>query len=532
MQDIRFDKMPDDTKIMAIGTLFRRVNNTQWAVNLELAPKTEMGSLRVSNIPVLARKRVLNPTKEHKPAGYPHSFVIDSSATWQRKTLGDYPVSAAIRQMDMRQNCFCFWANGIEIYLPQIELARVLFLHDGYLSRSALESDYLKNEFSIEYDKPNVARVNVLPSSSYPLKSLDEYESRRLLSWILLDPDARASYESIGRSQKLYGYEKGGYRHWVFEFTPPQLSSAYCEVRGRFDKQTRSMLVYEVVSLRNIHAAIPDEIEFFHPKLREYVRGEGDAGIRLVAERPPLHQVHDGADANADTSAVLLRAPTVIFEFSKAFNTRKVAEKKQEGVKGKSDNEIGSQASSHVSTEESVIGGALPSAEWAAELDETDDLHLYANKFDCFQSMLERLVAVHGCVIRSQTLHKLPRVYRCKRHLLLDGNPRCLAVVEVELQNRLFYILEVDTSDGVCSLSTQLLRLKSPEDWPQQLKLLAEELTQKSLHWPSQRLKALCGKDGYSGIPHPQTKSVDKGKLHEESIEHWAARFHSWMAIS
>jgi hypothetical protein len=39
----------------------------------------------------------------------------------------------------------------------------------------------------------------------------------------------------------------------------------------------------------------------------------------------------------------------------------------------------------------------------------------------------------------------------------------------------------------------------------------------------------LCGKDGYSGIPHPQTKSVDKGKLHEESIEHWAARFHSWM---
>jgi hypothetical protein len=31
------------------------------------------------------------------------------------------------------------------------------------------------------------------------------------------------------------------------------------------------------------------------------------------------------------------------------------------------------------------------------------------------------------------------------------------------------------------------------------------------------------------GIPHPQTKSVDKGKLHEESIEHWAARFHSWM---
>ncbi|WP_370550526.1 Tn7-like element transposition protein TnsE [Edwardsiella tarda] len=230
-----------------------------------------------------------------------------------------------------------------------------------------------------------------------------------------------------------------------------------------------------------------------------------------------------------NTKPVLLQVPSVVFEFSKAFNTRKIADKKQEGAKGKADDEIGSKASEDVSTEESVFGGILPSAEWTAEADETGDLRLYANKFDCFQSMLEQLVVTHGCVIRSQQLHKLPKLYRCKRHLLLDGNPRCLAVVEVELQGRTFYILEVDTSDGVCSLSTLLLRLKSSLDWPKQLTLLAEELTQKSLHWPSQRLKMLCGKDGYSGIPHPQIKSVDKGKLHEESIEHWAARFHSWM---
>ena len=529
MQDIRFEKVSDDTTILAIGSLFRRVNNTQWGINLDLAPQAEIGSLRVSNLPVLARKRVLNPTQKHKSAGFRLSFTIESSATWQRKCLGDFPVSLAIRAMDKRQHCFCFLANNIQIYLPQLELARVLFLHDGYLSRSALEPDYLRSEFSIEYPGPNVARVNVLPSSSYPLKSLDDYESRRLLSWILIDPDARASYESIGRSQKLNGYEQSGYRHWDFEFTPPPLRSASFEVRGRFDKQTQSMLVYEVASLRNVQAAIPDEVEFFHPKLREYVHGEGDGAVRLVAERPPIHSVHDGADASVNTKPVLLQAPSVVFEFSKAFNTRKIADKKQEGAKGKADDEISSKASEDVSTEESVFGGILPSAEWTAEADETDDLRLYANKFDCFQSMLEQLVATHGCVIRSQQLHKLPKLYRCKRHLLLDGNPRCLAVVEVELQGRTFYILEVDTSDGVCSLSTLLLRLKSSLDWPKQLTLLAEELTQKSLHWPSQRLKMLCGKDGYSGIPHPQTKSVDKGKLHEESIEHWAARFHSWM---
>jgi hypothetical protein len=35
---------------------------------------------------------------------------------------------------------------------------------------------------------------------------------------------------------------------------------------------------------------------------------------------------------------------------------------------------------------------------------------------------------------------------------------------------------------------------------------------------------------GYSDIPHPQTRTVDKGKLPEGAIGHWAARFYSWMA--
>ena len=65
MQDIRFEKVSDDTTILAIGSLFRRVNNTQWGINLDLAPQAEIGSLRVSNLPVLARKRVLNPTQKH-----------------------------------------------------------------------------------------------------------------------------------------------------------------------------------------------------------------------------------------------------------------------------------------------------------------------------------------------------------------------------------------------------------------------------------------------------------------------------------
>ena len=77
MQDILFDTVAVETTILAIGSLFRRDDNKQWGVNLDLTPKAETASLSLSNIPVLARKRVLNPT--HKPAGFHLSFTIDNT---------------------------------------------------------------------------------------------------------------------------------------------------------------------------------------------------------------------------------------------------------------------------------------------------------------------------------------------------------------------------------------------------------------------------------------------------------------------
>ena len=43
MQDIRFDKVSDDTTILAIGSLIRRIDNSQWGVNLDLVTKAEAG---------------------------------------------------------------------------------------------------------------------------------------------------------------------------------------------------------------------------------------------------------------------------------------------------------------------------------------------------------------------------------------------------------------------------------------------------------------------------------------------------------
>jgi hypothetical protein len=532
MRDIRFDGLSDDTKILSIGSLFRKVNGSQWGINLGLSPEQDKKYLTLSNAPVLVRKRVLNPSTEPKQAGYKLSLAITSTHAWEQKTLAEYPIQSVPHALDKKQRCFYFLSGkGVQIFLPQFELARVLFFHDGYLSRTALEPDCLKAEFDIQYISPEEVRINALPSSSYPLTSLDDYGARRLLSWLLIDQDARASFESIGRYQKLNGYERNGYRFWDFQFDQPELLGVRLDVRGHFDQVANCMFVYEITGIRDVKVNVPDVVEIYHPKFKEYVRGHGSGRASAIFDRPvDEHTVHNEAEASSDSQHALLYAPSVAFEFSKPFETRKVTDKKRQGISGRTDEETGGVASGNVSVNEPTSSGTTPSAEWESVTDETDDVHLYANKFDCFHRMLDELTVTHGCEVKSKKLRKLPQLSRCKKHLLTDGNPRCIAVVEVVFGGTYFHILEVDTSDAMNLLSTQLLKLKSQAEWDDQLERLERALLKSSLRWPSSLLVELCGEDGVVGVPHPRTKSTDKGRLVSASVAHWAARFHSWMA--
>jgi hypothetical protein len=122
-----------------------------------------------------------------------------------------------------------------------------------------------------------------------------------------------------------------------------------------------------------------------------------------------------------------------------------------------------------VSIEVPTRTGQHPSEDWNIFSDVIEDAHLYANKFKCFQQMLGQLVSRHGCVIKSEQVRQLPRLARCKKHLLADESPRCISIIEILVEGTTFHILEVDTSDAMKSLSTQILFLNSPDLWTKQL---------------------------------------------------------------
>ena len=89
-RNARFKKLDDDSRVLGIGSLFRGKDRKSWAINVDFNGGSSQ-SMRFSNIPVLARKRVLNPTKEYELAGLPVGFSIENAQEWEVAKRADCP---------------------------------------------------------------------------------------------------------------------------------------------------------------------------------------------------------------------------------------------------------------------------------------------------------------------------------------------------------------------------------------------------------------------------------------------------------
>lgn len=526
MATFRLKNIPNNVTIRSIGGLFRPINGSRWAINLHFANTSAWSSLSLSHAPLLARKRILNSSQKPSPTGWEENVQITSTADWDVVTIGECPIEGYTDKRDANQFCFTFLAADKRVFLPQFELARALFFHDTYLSRTALQPSFLQTDFDIQLDRyNNLARINILPTADYPLKNINEPVSRNMLAWVLLDAEVRDSYESIGRHEKLNGTNERAYRKWKFQFTPPLLTKCNLHTWGHFDKNTQSLFVCEIDRISNLPGYLPDTIELFHPGL---ITGSTTGRKGGAQQRPEAHddfEIDDDSTTNTDIQPVILHPQPIEIAFAKPFLTRRVGSKKGAAYLPPSSEGASSTDSRLVGLELGMAGSGLPGADWSTVHDDTDDSFLFESKFSCFFKMVNVLVSKYGCQKVSQTIRKLPQIPRCSKHILSsDGTNRCMAVVALQLKQNTFHLLEVDTSDGEVALSTQLLVLHSPDMWEYDLKKLEYRLLKASLTWPQKFLKKICVSNGCIGIKHPHTKAVNKGLLDPDSIAGWAER--------
>lgn len=389
-----------------------------------------------------------------------------------------------------------------------------------------MEPDSLKTEFSVGSNASGEVQINVQPFSKYPANSFRDVEKRQNLAWILLDDDVRRSYESIGLHQLKYGEDKTKYRKFDFSFKPPLLSGAHITVRGRYLKDLDCMFAFEIPSIQDLLYKTPAKVEFFHPRVKEYVRGSGTRGIYPNYSGQNEQSITTD-EANADMTRQLMSVQTASIGFLNNVETNIVYKNRQVGSAGRQDENISERPLRAGSVEDSTLNGNVAPLDWNDLVDDVVGDNKYRNRFDSFFQMIKILQSDYGCKILSEETQKLPSIKRCKKHLMANGEaPRCYAVVEVEAKGRRFHVIEVDTSDGLHSLSTLLLAINSHDEWLQNVTSFERKLLRRSINWPNKFLKTLCGENGYKRIRHPRSNGQSSGGLQTGSNRRWAERFY------
>lgn len=527
---MKFRGVDTDSTIKCIGSLFRRIDGSGWRVNIKLTPSQNKRHMSVSQLPVLARRRIINPTEQRRSAGFQLIANIVDTSAWKVASIRSCPIIAVRKQTDADQLCFVFEHKGVTYYLPQLELARVLFFHHAYLARLALVNQGLTQEFDAQRrDDEGNPIVAILPNSSLPLFARKDEAYRRMLGWILLDADARRSFESINNYQLLNGHDKGRYRTWHFQFDPPLLEGVKLTCRGHYDPEIMAFFIYEVHAVAGLRCDCPEHVAFYDPR---YVDGAA-TGASMVSPRPASASdmaIDDEQVPDVDQAEVRVETEAVAFEFSNPFRTSRIGNGKKGARVHEKDADDACDSSEPtgrlVSADEASVQGSLPSADYAGLIDNSDDGHLYANRFVAFDSMVQCLSRFPGCQHHQHVIQKLPMVKGFSKHLLADGNPRCMSCHFLSKGKVVYVLLEVDTSDNSKALSTVLLRQQMTlAAWRQRLLEIPELLIRCSLTWPSSFLEKTF--DGaFTRISHPHASSMKNSTGDRGYERQWAERIY------
>ena len=180
---MKFKGIEENSNIRGIGALFRRLDDSAWNINVKLFPDQNKKYVGLSQVTALVRHRTLNPIENVRPAGFQLNVAIKNTRTWRTTPIKSCPIPAVSRRNDAEQWCFFFEHDGVQVFLPQLELARALFFQNAYLSRLSMIPQGLTDEFGVQRtDSNRHALIEILGTCNLPLCARGDHALRRVLA--------------------------------------------------------------------------------------------------------------------------------------------------------------------------------------------------------------------------------------------------------------------------------------------------------------------------------------------------------------
>lgn len=534
----RFYKCDDDVRIVHIGKVLVRTKDTSYRPSIEVwcyPPQQKKGfrATAFANVPALYRGKIINQRELSEGYVKQGRYTFKGNDNLRKSTLSEFPnlnSAESVRDRESEQKAFVLdRINAPTLVIPQLELARVLFYASSYLSRASLMSSRLLTDFKVEVNaKADYANIEVLQISKYPISAFNDSATRAMLSWLLIDANARRSFESIFKyfNTELNLDVVPGFKRWLFHFDPPQMAGWSFSYKGRLDASGEYFLVEKITDIE-ISAPMPSRVYFHNPIFthpdNEKPPTTGGNGPKPY-ERPEDHEVNDDKEASDANQAFLLGENTCSLRFKNNFSTSK-ATKPKRTHRPDSNQDKPKHASDTVSTNEPGSNGEIPSADMAGGMQDNNDYsEEYASRFTAFNMMVQALEEKYACTIIDSYTHELDQVGRSKCHLIDSGAKRTIRCVVVERNGHVNYLLEVDVTGLSKWISTKCIRKIDTKNWKDQFASIKKGVVTKSLGWPTNEMDAMFGVNKHIGISHPKSVEGHPTGIPTESILDWAKR--------
>ena len=419
------------------------------------------------------------------------------------------------------QHCFVFDHDGRTIWLPKFELARKLFFHAAFLVRAAFQPNGLDMAFTV-FQEADEVHIHTPPKTGAPSQLLKIATYRELFSWLLLDSEAKQSFESIwqhlNREQSASGSR---YTRWKFNFTPPAcLAGTSILVRGAYHPYRNELLIWEIESIQGLQLPSIGEVYFHHPALKSPTGGKSGGGIAASAAAGGI-----AVDAEEEPAAAkdqrLIHLPVEGMGFAGELNTRIAYMGERAGAYGNKADEAASPSSVNIlGVADSVSDGTIAPGEFE-QLGEGNEAAGARKGFELLRQVIEEIIQESDIKLLSLNIRPLPLVPRCSGYMMEDGRPRHYLLARFRLPNGSErYLLEIDTSDNRKRLSTRVVELNTAIDPQKAISGMLVATVKGSLSWP--RTMAKCSICVYS-VHHP--KEMDTG-VDLVKVRSWKWRLH------
>ena len=462
------------------------------------------------------------------------AFSLPPSSDWEVKKVSDClkycPYFYQQKEL-INQNLFVFTSGKAIIYLPQLELAKILFFKKAILTRYVFQPTGLNLFAYDEVTSNNETKITFLPD--VPMNILDDKPLLKHLSWIYNQPDIKKSFAScfnkMGKqnskstpNQKKFEFE--------FEFDPPNLENVRLNARCS-QLFTNHYYVDEILGLEELPMPLKNTV-FIHPHANSYYNSGGSNGGKT--NKPGAFNQYNDYDINIDSddvgetrNVVYVDTAHVQFSYSSPATyeiDRSVVSIGNKNKKGAFPVPVSEYAAGGF--DESLAGGKQKQLEFKSISNlEMIDINLYK-----FREDIKDICEINKWEIAFKFI-SLPRVNRHK-FPFIGASTRQAILIIIKTNGYYYYLVEVQTDDDR-ALSTLIFKRKiklSKEERDCFFYELIVRLIKASGHWKTKDIDSILKQFQllkYLRFKHPP-RAIEHHKTETRS-ESWKQRLVNWI---